>query len=580
MNFNKSNIIKRAVVLIVCVFMTAYSTLAVFAAESYTVSQLDDMVITLPDDMSAITRDSKSSDKYFSVFGLDYNTTMQTFKNGDIYLQGMDSSSSVTLTVTMTQTDESKQIGNYSELSADELNKVRNNFLNMGEYGSCTQDQAQKLVWLIFDVTVTSGGKQIKAYQANTVYDSMSINVTMKRNEGDVTAADYANFASIVSSVDFLRGDFTADILPLVIGGGTIIIILLIVLIIVLAKKATKRKKLHKNDAILQELASKYNLAEKKQSGYDLNAFDDNQIEEPEEQINIAPDTKTFNKAVLTQKPEIKPEYDHYDNIAEKRVSEDEIDDIIKSARLQKELSDSKSNGSDGENDRQEYEDISSHTDMDYEEDDEDNDSGEPAEAKADAEQEQTESGENSENGLADAFFGSDDDNDDSLSDEELVRQQIKRSKFDSGYDFFEEAPKKTMGVISSEEIRDAEDYDVINEVEQKAARVENEGVQEPNAAVVALKKAGAGLKNFGIHFGYFCKNLTKMIKYKRAAAKRKKAEQERRERERARAERARQRAARQNSGDSGLVRVHSRNDQRSPQNRRPQSSNRRDSRR
>lgn len=576
MSFNISDKVKRTAVLLVCVLMAAYSTIAVFAAESYTVSQLDDMVITLPDDMSAITRDSKSSDKYFSVFGLDYNTTMQTFKNGDIYLQGMDSSSSVTLTVTMTKTDESTEIGNYSGLSADELNKVRNNFLNMGEYGSCTQDQAQKLVWLIFDVTVSSGGKQIKAYQANTVYDSMSINITMKRNEGDVTAADYASFASVVSSVDFLKGGFTADILPLVIGGGTIIIILLIVLIVALAKKAKKSKKLHKNDAILQELADKYNLAEKKQSGYDLNAFDDNQIEEPEEQINIAPDTRTFNKTVLTPEPEIKPDY--YENIAEKNVSEDEIDDIIKSARLQKELSDSKSNDSDGENDRQEYEDISSQ--VEYSETDEDIDTADFGEVQADTEAEQTDYDENQTNGLVDVFFGKDDNDDDSLSDEELVRQQVKRSRFDSGYDFFEEAPKKTMGVISSEDIRDAEDYDVINEVEEKAAKVENEGVKKPNAAVVALKKAGAGLKNFGIHFGYFCKNLTKMIKYKRAAAKRKKAEQERRERERARAERARQRAARQNSGDSGLVRVHSRNDQRSPQNRRPQSSNRRDSRR
>lgn len=576
MSFNISDKVKRTAVLLVCVLMAAYSTIAVFAAESYTVSQLDDMVITLPDDMSAITRDSKSSDKYFSVFGLDYNTTMQTFKNGDIYLQGMDSSSSVTLTVTMTKTDESTEIGNYSGLSADEITKVRNSFLNMGEYGSCTQDQAQKLVWLIFDVTVSSGGKQIKAYQANTVYDSMSINITMKRNEGNVTAADYASFASVVSSVDFLKGGFTADILPLIIGGGTIIIILLIVLIVALAKKAKKSKKLHKNDAILQELADKYNLADKKQSDYNLNAFDDapNDITE-EEQIEIAPDTRTFNKTVLTPEPEIKPDY--YENIAEKNVSEDEIDDIIKSAREQKGLSDIKSYEP-VKDDEQEYEDISSQAE--YSETDEDIDTADFGEVQTDTEAEQTDYDENQTDGLVDVFFGKDDNDDDSLSDEELVRQQVKRSRFDSGYDFFEEAPKKTMGVISSEDIRDAEDYDVINEVEEKAAKVENEGVKKPNAAVVILKKTGSGLKSFGIHFGYFCKNLTKMIKHKRAAAKRKKAEQERRERERARAERARQRAARQNSGDSGLVRVHSRSEQRPPQNRRPQSSNRRDSRR
>ena len=89
-----------------------------------------------------------------------------------------------------------------------------------------------------------------------------------------------------------------------------------------------------------------------------------------------------------------------------------------------------------------------------------------------------------------------------------------------------------------------------------------------------ALRGFAGGVKNFGIHCGYFCKNVSIMIKRKRAIAKRKKAEEERRERERQKAERARMRAERGES--DGLVQVHSRTDRRPQQNRHPANRNKR----
>lgn len=82
---------------------------------------------------------------------------------------------------------------------------------------------------------------------------------------------------------------------------------------------------------------------------------------------------------------------------------------------------------------------------------------------------------------------------------------------------------------------------------------------------------------------GYFCTNVSRLIKRKHAAKKRKKAELERRERERAR----KQQAAQRRDGN-GLVKVHSAT-QRRPQpngrasqsahrtpNRKPQQNNNR----
>ena len=171
---------------------------------------------------------------------------------------------------------------------------------------------------------------------------------------------------------------------------------------------------------------------------------------------------------------------------------------------------------------------------------------------------------------LEDGLFGEADENDeeDYNNDEELVREEAKRVKFRDSDDFFEEAPKKTMGVISSKEIRDAEDFDVINEVEERVKEVEKPSQNAGKSFVEAMKKVGGGIKSFGVHCGYFCTNVSRMIKRKHAMKKRQKAEAERRERARQRAER--QRAQRREMENGGLVRVHSRSESRPAQNRRP----------
>lgn len=153
----------------------------------------------------------------------------------------------------------------------------------------------------------------------------------------------------------------------------------------------------------------------------------------------------------------------------------------------------------------------------------------------------------------------SDDDFNEYTNDEDLVRQDAKHAKFKNSYDFFEEAPKKTMGVVSSKEIRDAEDYDVINEVEQRAAAVEKAGVNAGKSVLNTLKAIGSGIKSFGKHCGYFATNVSRMIKHKRAAKKRKQAEEERRRRAKIRAEK--QRVQKREMQNGRLVQVHKRTD-------------------
>lgn len=650
-------VLKRVVTLAVCAVTVLCGVFACAGATNdYEIPQIDDMTLSMPDGMSAITRDSKSTDKYFSVFGIDYETTMKSFENGNIYLQGMDSMSSVILTVTMAKNENSENVANYAQLSSSELTNIRNNFLNSEEYKSCTPDQQEKVVWLVFDATAQSSDGNVKTFVANTVYDGMNINITMQRTEGDVTAVDYDTFSKIVSSVKFSDLPFSKGIIPYIIIGGGALIVILIILIIIFAIRIRKHKKAKKNNAILEELASKYKLGDK-DGDYDIDNFDDEPKPEKrskkkqryakEVEEEPAPEGRRYAPEVIADYDE--PDDSDYDNSTSDNgyASDSEIDEIINSARAYKnelEREAYKNNYGYEENSTEdekkkeptaadtsktepekndeiekdnaetpeEYEDISSSSGPTLVIPEPEHDLFETSEPddidrEDNADVEETEEVPEKKHPLekkvdeyANLIFGSDDpeeETEEEVDDEELVRSKAKKNKFDSGYDFFEEAPKKSMGVIKSSDLRDAEDFDVIGEVEKKAETVkqkaleeeqnkENEGepTNKKSAGEVlanvgenvgnALKGFAGGVKNFGVHCGYFCKNVSRMIKRKRAIAKRKKAEEERRERERQKAERARLRAERGES--DGLVQVHSRTDRRPQQNCRPANRNKR----
>lgn len=472
--------IKRLLAVVLCAVILVISGTFVCSAtnNSYTIPEINDMTLFLPDNMTAITRESKADDKYFSVFGLNYDTTMQNFKSSDIYLQGMDSNADVTVTVTMTKTSESKGISNYNLLQSSELTEVKENFLSQGEYSSCTPDSVKQIVWLIFDTTVKNNGKTIKAYQANTVYDGMSINVTLQRNEGNVKSTDYQTFYSIISSASFIKSETSDTALIYAIIIGAVVVIVLIIAIILIIKKLAQRIKKNKNDRIIEELSDKY--------------------------------TTRRNRYRYAEEEPAESDEEDYGDFLSDAVVEEEIEEP-----QQKE--------------------------SDFEE-------TESEEAEEETASEETE------------------EENDYFNDEELVRMEARKTKFIDSDDFFEEAPKKTMGVISSKDIRDAEDYDVIEEVEKKAIAVEKPAPKKGEAVGKVLKSVGNGLKSFFVHCGYFCTNVTRMIKRRNAIKKRKKAEEERRQKAKIRA--ARERQQRREIQDKGLVQVRKRNEQRRPDQR------------
>ena len=541
--------IKSIGAFIMCAALIFLATATCFAADQrVTISEIDGMIINLPDNMIPVTRSSKDTDKYFSVFGLDYDKTMQNFKDNDIYMQAMDMQSTSTVTVTMTKNSDSESIGDYKNLDAEKLYGVQDNFLSQSEYISCTPDQATDALWLLFDVNIQSSNGTIKAYQANTVHDGMSISVTMQHNGGNVNSADFLNFKSIVSSVTFSsRATDPAFTIYVYIGIAVFVIVIFIILAVA-GKKTKKKSKKVKNDKILKELAKKYTSERR---NVDLSDYEDNSYEEAVDIEDISQKAESYD---FDEEPEEEEEIKIYkktvDFEVDPKVEATETEEII--AQSLEDSDDTKVYVSQEVKDSQENDDAAEAGAEEFV----------PAQTEQSAEENTATEEKEAESKVIDIF------GDEEESEEEIVRKTIETEKFDNSYDFFEEAPRKIVGIIDvdSADLRNAEDYDVLVEEEKRARRVETE--QKPKSDsdfTEKLAKAGSAVKSFFVHCGYFCTNVSRMIKRKRAMKKRQKAEAARRERERRRRELNRQRR-----DENGLVQVH-----KASQGRRPANSQR-----
>ena len=557
--------IRRCISAFVCAVLFVCTAVVCNAAGSkIQIEKLDNMSIQLPDNMLGITRDSKSTDKYFSVFGLDYDKTMSDFKSSDIFMQAMDNRAATTVTVTMTRNGDSEGIKNYNRLSDEKLYEVRKSFISQGEYISCTPDQVQDIVWLMFDLNVTSPNGRIKAFQANTVYDGMSINVTIQRNGGNVTPADYQTLQAVLSTVTFdSKAAPDSDFTVYVYIGITALVIILFIILMIAGKKTKKKNSKTRNDKILRELTDKYRSDKKparKTQGEGImsiyKAYDE--MNESDNNASNRKNDDLFDDFTDIDEEEVKV------RIYEKpTVSDAEIDAIVNEskARFRNDDAEVEVIGADTEKPGQVISDGNEDSDLQSEQADD-------KQTSAAEEYENSDGKENSDTSYEDEETVPDEneayEEDEPLEeteeeDEEELRREAERNTaddFDEGYDFFEEKPRRIVGIIDvdSSDLKNAVDYDVLSEEEKRAVEVETADDNDKTESFIdAASKAGAGIKNFFVHCGYFCTNVSRLIKRKYAAKKRRKAELERRERERIRRQ---QTDARRDK--NGLVKVHS----------------------
>ena len=81
-----------------CTLMAAASCLAVYAAgNTVTIKECDDLRLTLPDNMTAVTRSSEATDPYFAQHKVSDDGLMQSFRDGDSDMQAMENDNTYTV---------------------------------------------------------------------------------------------------------------------------------------------------------------------------------------------------------------------------------------------------------------------------------------------------------------------------------------------------------------------------------------------------------------------------------------------------------------------------------------------------
>lgn len=616
-----NRIIKKLGAVLLSAALCTVACIAAAAAETtVTIGELDKLQLTLPENMTAVTRSSNANDSYFSLHGLDYNAIMANFESASIYMQATDDRETITVTLSALDNEQSQSIGNYNSLNSAQLTEIAQNFTGISDpaakYTECTPDEAgNDSVWLNFALysTDAASGKSYRQFQSCTVYEGKNYSITIQRNGKNVQEEDYATLMSIVNSVKFKPDFFGGNtMLFIIIGACAVAAVVLLIIIIVVVKKAKRHRKKAQNNKILEELADKY-------SGRKTNAYVPDDAEQTQTSENgtksdfdsgMTDVSENEDEEATAQENKAKPSYrgydlDAFDDSKVRRYTDEEINRLLGDTEgdenfietLSVNAADPESTSEDGDSVIEEADTISEffedaptgdapvHTEQKIvEQPTEETLRTEPISAvteEAEEKEPQNENGDdtdssddsgNSEESDESEFPDEPDESDEEFneyaSDEVLAREEAKQNRFKDSEDFFDEAPgKKIYGVISSKEIEEAEDYDVIGEVEQKAEKLEKEPPTPGQTFVNVMKKIGGGLKNFGVHCGYFATNVKRSIKRKRAIKKRRQAEEERRRRARERAQR--QRMQQETRDSSGLVQVRSRSDRRPPQNRR-----------
>lgn len=256
------NTVRIIAAAVICVVIGSVFALTAFAENTaYEINELN-MSIPIPNDMLVITRDSKKTDSFFSEFGLDYSETMDKLKEGNIYLEAMNSDSSLTLMVTKTETEESKSIGNYNSISDEELANIKEKLLEDKAYKSASVVEYKDIKYINLSMSHKEGKKTVQAQQYNTVFNGDNINITLQSAPGQkLSKTDKEMLASVVEGTAIIEENFFTKHGSLILYGSVTIfgIAVVVVVLIILLKKRGNPKRKH-ND-LVHELAHEHKIS-------------------------------------------------------------------------------------------------------------------------------------------------------------------------------------------------------------------------------------------------------------------------------------------------------------------------------
>lgn len=185
----------------ILVFTVCFSMPVAAASNQYVLSELG-LTVTIPEDYTAITRDTPESDPIFAILGMTKADIVNQFEESNIYLNAISYYSNEEIVITMDE----NTIDNLSSLKDSALNVVASMLvdecakygMNITYYVIYHHAQA-KFIKLYF----TDAAKTVHGLQYYTVCDGKAMNFTIRSYAGSISAEQENAIQSTVDSVLF-----------------------------------------------------------------------------------------------------------------------------------------------------------------------------------------------------------------------------------------------------------------------------------------------------------------------------------------------------------------------------------------
>ena len=244
--------------LIVCSFaFTAFAD-----STAYEIDTLN-MSIPIPDDMLVLTRDSTENDAFFKKFKLNYNTTMSKLTESNIYLEAVTEDSALTLTVTMTRTEDSAEIGSYNSLDDEELTNIMKKLRENKTYKDASPVEYKGVKYICLNMSFKNGKKTVQAQQYNTVMNGENINITMQAAPGKkLKTSDKEILTGIMEETTILNDNFfNRNKVFILYAAITIAAVAVIIVVFILLLKYIRNPD-RKHKILVHELAHEHKITE------------------------------------------------------------------------------------------------------------------------------------------------------------------------------------------------------------------------------------------------------------------------------------------------------------------------------
>ncbi len=244
--------------LIVCSFaFTAFAE-----STAYEIDTLN-MSIPIPDDMLVLTRDSTENDAFFKKFKLNYDTTMSKLTESNIYLEGVTEDSALTLTVTMTRTEDSAEIGSYNSLDDEELTNIMKKLRENKTYKDASPVEYKGVKYICLNMSFKSGKKTVQAQQYNTVMNGENINITMQAAPGKkLKASDKEILTGIMQDTTILNDNFFNRNKTFILYAAITVVALAIIIVVFVLLLKYIRNPDRKHKILVHELAHEHKITE------------------------------------------------------------------------------------------------------------------------------------------------------------------------------------------------------------------------------------------------------------------------------------------------------------------------------